>query len=201
MYGELDKLPPVLVGGVNTNLLLRISLEDVSRDKFIPPYQGPGVVVRVFRKDDAGEESATAVVDSIIPVRKEDVKNFDNETLDEAVARRTREVSTRISHYLEAYGVTREQIAGVGRADSFEDWCKKVLALLPEDYSDTPVEMILVYLSNGTLWTPRYLKGKGYGPFVSSKHGTLRVLNKHNVVPVQRADEPSGDAATPATPW
>lgn len=197
MYGTLDKLPPALSGGVNPDLLVRITLEEVNLDKFNPPYNGPAVVVRVRQ-----ENTTETIVDRIIEIRKDDVTPFSNppETMEEALARRKRDVSTRVAHYLEAFGVTREQLATTANATSFASWCEGALALLPEGYDEKPVAILLTFLKNGMLWTPRYLKGKGYGPFVNTDPSKLRVMQKHVVVPpIQSGDgEP---AVSPAAPW
>lgn len=194
MYGELDKLPLALAGGVNENLNLQITLEQVEIN-YNPPYNGPGVVVRAKRGD-----SLYTMVDRIIPVRKEDVKPFNNppETMDEAFARKVRETSTRIVHWLEALGVTREQVESVKGAD-FADWAEKVIALLPDDYETREVKVIITYKSNGYMWTPAYLKGRGYGPFVAPQDGVLRVMPKHNVIPPVNNQENEGTPA--AAPW
>lgn len=200
-YGDLDKLPPSLQGGVNPNLYVRITLDEVNLERFNPPYNGPGVVVRLRTTD-----SLEMVVDRIIPVRREDTKPFVQarrdgtfETLEEAIRRREVEVSTRIAHWMSAFGVTRAQVDALPNSDSFEGWAESALALLPAGYEDTPVAVKLVYLTNGMLWSPKYL-GKTKA-FVNTDPHKLRV-EKGDVItaPLQTS---SGDATPVAgsDPW
>lgn len=202
MYGQLEKLPPSLVGGINPDLFLTITLEEIDIEGFVPPYHGPAVVVRARTKD-----STETIIDKILEVRREDTKPFERpdrngklETMEEAIMRKQVETSTRIAHYLDAYGVSREAVAAVVGAD-FREWANNVLQLLPEGYEEQPVSVIMTFNNKNYLSTPRYLKGRGWGAFVADSPSKLRVMPKHIVVnPAEGAGNGAG-ASSPADPW
>ena len=199
-YGDLDKLPPSLQGGVNPDLYLRITLDEVNLERFNPPYSGPGVVVRLRTA-----ESLEMIVDRIIPVRREDTKPFAKprrdgsfETLDDAIRRREIETGTRIAHWLSAFGVTRAQVDALPNSDSFEGWAESALALLPEGYEDVAVAVKLVYLNNGMLWTPKYLSTTK--AFVNADPHKLRVEKGDMINPPMQAS-PDAAAIAGSDPW
>ena len=194
MYGNLEKLPPALNAGKNPGILLRLAVEDVTVN-FVPPYSGPALQVYA-RKDD----SAEMLINRILPVRKEDVKPFSDETMEQALSRRSTEVSTAIACYAYAYGITREDLEKIGAKPSFREWVEAVIALLPPNYTEIPVAHTLVYTKKNMLFAPSYVKGKGYGVYVAASADNLKIGTKHVIVPYQEQDDTTV-AAPSADPW
>lgn len=177
MYGKAynDVALKKFKAGVNENVVLKsVTLERVTTQS----YDG-------FALDFIYEKEGDEHRDRMFPIDESKVqprsvyKNGirETQTIEQAINQAYSNFNSKVKHVICNFVEEEKFEQTVKKSTSFEDFARKVISLLPQNYSNIRGELLLSYDNNGFLQVPSAMWVTG---------AFFSINGKHNLVPSKR---------------